>query len=189
LLLRCYSAYFFFISDEIVSGEQLLTIRTQNDQIIFLRKFTAQRVVNEAGCVKDLEGQPIPSHVQIWINPEVPDASTLAIHVLNCLMDAHWPVDGIDPIPDPPSSVPKYLSRAEAAGGLGNGGVTVVSNHADGIAGNALAEALFNNSTAYGMGQNHEPYWMPVPAGTLRVVIGPKSEPLEIPRPPPGQKR
>lgn len=160
-----------------------------------LRKLAGPRDINIETFKKELEGKP-KAPVVIWYLPDSSDGYWFATRLLSALVSAGWQVAWPTAIPDFDEQFVGSLfpndanliallrgqPRAVNAGGQPSG-VTVVG---DSIKGDFMKEdtpfrALFNalsKSTNFGMYGSGGSQFMPVPKGTLRVVVAAKTDPM-----------
>jgi hypothetical protein len=164
-----------------------------------LRKLAGPRLINFDKLKEELDGKP-KAPVTIWYVPEVPDGYLFATRLSVALRAAGWEVSGPQIIPGltkedvakiwPNNAEQVFPTLREQppamnAGGQPNG-VTVVGDGTTDIIGNApmspfkaLLEAL-SKSTHFGMYGSSGSQFMPVPKGTLRVVVAAKTDPMFI---------
>jgi hypothetical protein len=163
-----------------------------------LRNFSGQRRVDREILKNELQGKP-KAPVAIWYLPDSSDGYWFATGLFADLQTCGWQADFPIPIPDIDDQTvekimpggPRLLSmlranpRAVNAGGQPSG-MTVVG---DGISGDTDApdtpfKALLNalaKSTFFGVYGSGASQFMPVPKGTLRIVISAKPDPIFIP--------
>jgi hypothetical protein len=147
-------------------------------QLEHLRKLAGPRSLNHEVFIKELEGKP-KAAVQIWYLPDSSDGWPFALRLRAALASAGWEVGESGPIPelDPKNMLARDTPRAMAAGGQ-PGGITVVGPGLDSpevTPARALFMALAK-STELGMYGSTGSQLMPVPEGTLRVVIAAKPD-------------
>jgi hypothetical protein len=158
-----------------------------------LRQLSGPRDLDFEVFKKEIEEKP-KAPVAIWYLPDSSDGYWFASRLFTALNAAGWSAAFPVTIPDldeqsvravvpdmPASLLPTLLSmpRAVSAGGQASG-VTVVGDNskADPNAGTPFA-ALFHalaKSTTFGMSSGASQF-MPVPRGTLRVVVAAKTDP------------
>ena len=143
---------------------------------------------------KELEGKP-KAPVVIWYLPDSSDGYWFASRLHLALNAAKWQVAWPIAIPEldeknveevAPSSgvllsILRGMPRAVNAGAQPNGVTVVGDKAAADIKDNTPFSALFNalaKSTTFGMYGSGASQFMPVPSGTLRVVIAAKSDPM-----------
>ncbi len=157
-----------------------------------LRELAGPRSIDHVVFAKELEGKPKPQHVQIWYLPDSTDGWTFSFHLRVALLEAGWPVDPLPvaiPEPDPNNILTRGMPRAMLAGGQPAGVTIVTSSHADlenqqganAALMNAIGKSLRPAGTLYGSGGSQ---FMPVPEGTLRIVVATKLDPLFLKEPP-----
>jgi hypothetical protein len=147
-----------------------------------LRRLSAPRGLNRAKFLKALEGKPTMP-VEILFLREAPDASWLAKVLADSLREAGWGMSSINPLPELDPSSTEYRrgdSNIIAAGGQG-AGITVVHHGEPNPAVDALMIAIGTGTGTPVRGTGGD---TPVAEGKLRVIIGPKSEPLYFPKAP-----
>lgn len=159
-----------------------------------LRRLSGPRDINFNEFQKQLANKP-KAPVVIWYLPDSSDGYWFASRLFVALGALKWQVESPKPIPDldekvvetimPSSasllSILRSMPKAINAGGQPSG-ITVVSDGVDAeISENTPYSALFNalaKSVPFGMYGSGGSQFMPVPKGTLRVVIAAKSEPI-----------
>jgi hypothetical protein len=149
-----------------------------------LRKLAGPRQLDRSIFVKELEGKP-KANVQIWYVTDSSDAFSFATQLLGALINAGWGLDMPEPLPGPPYNAPfsaqvwNKLPKSVVAGGQASG-VTVVGANEDfhkETPFKALYMAL-SKSTDFGVSGSGSSQAMPVPDGTVRVVVAAKTDPL-----------
>jgi hypothetical protein len=157
-----------------------------------LRKLAEPRNINFDVFRKELEGKP-KARVQIWYLPDSSDGYWYAFRLAAALSDSGWEIEGPAPIPepDPHNALLKDMPRAMVAGGQPSG-VTVVGSAPvggdmppEGTPFRVLEEAILK-SAAGGLAQIYGAsgsQFMPVAAGTLRVIVAAKPDPIFAPNP------
>lgn len=158
-----------------------------------LRQLAGPRSLNFDTFKKELEGKP-KARVAIWYLPDVSDAYSFASRLEGALISSGWQVEGYgpQPIPDAPHDMPivRDLPRAMVAGGQPSG-VTIVGDlpmgseldlNAD-TPFNALFRAIMKSTDFLTFGAGGSQF-MPVPKGTLRVIVAAKIDPIFADRPP-----
>jgi hypothetical protein len=142
-----------------------------------LRKLAERRaLVDMEGFLDRLKGAP-KCHVEIWYLRDAPDARWLADMISMGFAEAGWGMVPIQPIPDLDPSSEAYRrgqSNVEAAGGQASG-VTVASRLTTHDSAQAVMRALSRGMQSLMSGSMGD---VPVPEGTIRIVIGRKSEPI-----------
>jgi len=169
-----------------------LKIVELNKETAQLRRIPGPRDINFDVFKKELEGKP-KAPVVIWYLPDTFDGFWFASKLSGALRISDWQV--LDPtptpIPEPDSSLPpaiRNMPRAALATAGQYMGVTVVGDGDDSsMRGNTPYRALFdalrkgtNLTSVSGAGGSQ---FMPVPKGTLRVVVAAKAEPKFIEKP------
>jgi hypothetical protein len=159
-----------------------------------LRKLSGPRDVDFDAFKKEIEGKP-KAPVVIWYLPDSSDGYWFASRLFTALGIAKWDVAFPTPIPDldeksveaPMPGATKLLSilrgmpRAVNAGGQPSGVTVVGANEQLDSTQETPLRALLNalsKSTNFGMYGSGGSQFMPVPPGTLRVVIAAKTDPL-----------
>jgi hypothetical protein len=162
-----------------------------------LRKLAGPREINFDRLKEELEGKP-KAPVAIWYVPEVSDGYWFASRLFSGLhmagWEASWPQtipeltkEDIDRVmPDPSGRLYAILHGQPPAMNAGGqpSGITVVGDsdigafepNAPMTAHKALFQALAK-STDFGMAGGFSQF-MPVPKGTLRVVVAAKADPI-----------
>ena len=163
-----------------------------------LRKLSGPRDINFDVFKKQLEGKPT-APVVIWYLPDSSDGYWFASRLQVALGVSGWKTEGWPiPIPPPPdNAIPwRDMPRAVVAGGQAMG-VTLVGDAStpgdvSNMTGDTPFKALFdalakgtNLSGTYGAGGSQ---FMPVPKGTLRVVVAAKADPMFRDDPPKADK-
>jgi hypothetical protein len=169
-----------------------------------LRKLAGPRDINFDKLKEALEGQP-KALVVIWYVPEVSDGYWFASRLFTALHTAGWEVSWPQAVPQltkehvdrvvPDGSAQLYsllLGQPPAmnAGGqpsgvtvVGDGDHTALEPNAPASPYRTLFQAL-SKSTDFGMFGSGGSQFMPVPKGTLRVVIAAKTDPMFVDSPP-----
>lgn len=153
-----------------------------------LRKLASPRGINHPIFEAEIKGKP-KAPVVIWYMPDSSDGWQFAFQLQVALMSAEWEVAPPKPIPEvPQASLWRDTPRAMAAGGQPSG-VTVVGTdyEMNDPAFKALYDALAKSNTefaTYGSGGSQA---LPVPTGTLRVVIAGKIDPIFTNKPQPAK--
>ena len=160
-------------------------------QVATLQKLAGPRMINAEAFRKALEGKP-KAHVAIWYLPDTSDGWWFSFNLQAALLTLGWEADNPVPIPEPDPAAAEAIMRgtgqfvraqprAMVAGGQ-PWGVTVVGpdvqNSMDGTAFGALFNAL-GKSTDFGIYGGGSQF-MPVPKGTLRVVVAAKPDPMLV---------
>jgi HAMP domain-containing protein len=157
-----------------------------------LRNLAGPRDINFDVFHKELEGKP-KAHVQIWYLPDSSDGYWFASRLRGALGIAGWDVESPTSIPEPDqrNMLVRDMPRTMAAGGQPSG-VTIVGSNmqespVEGTPFHALMDALAKSAQlglghVYGAGGSQ---FMPVPQGTLRVIVAAKSDPMFAPAPAP----
>jgi hypothetical protein len=155
-----------------------------------LRNLAGPRDINFDIFRREIEGKP-KAHVQIWYLPDSSDGYWFASRLRGAIGIAGWDVESPVSIPEPDqrNTLVRDMPRAVAAGGQPSG-VTIVGSNirelpAEGTPFRALMDALAKSAqlglgTVYGAGGSQ---FMPVPEGTLRVVVAAKTDPMFAPAP------
>jgi hypothetical protein len=165
-----------------IDADRELKIAELNKETEQLRQLAGPRLLNHDVFVKELEGKPKPKSVAIWYLPDVPDAWAFALRLQGALINAGWPIEPMAPAPESPKEVVPWrdVPRTMVAGAQPSG-VTVVGGtiNMEEPWFKALFEALVKSTTfgIYGSGGSQ---YMPVPPGTLRVVVAAKSDPIFV---------
>jgi hypothetical protein len=169
-----------------------------------LRKLAGPREINFDKLKEGLEGQP-KAPVVIWYVPEVSDGYWFASRLFSALRMAGWETSWPQTIPGlTKEDVDKVMPDASGllysilrgqppamnAGGQPSG-ITVVGDgdhaafepNAPMSPFKALFQAL-STSTDFGMYGSGGSQFMPVPKGTLRVVVAAKTDPMFVDKPP-----
>ncbi len=169
-----------------------------------LRKLAGPREINLDKLKEVLEGQP-KAPVVIWYVPEVSDGYWFASRLFSALHMAGWEASWPQAVPQltredvdkvmPDASGPLYSvlhgqPPAMNAGGqpsgvtvVGDGDHTALGPDAPASAFTTLFKAL-SKSTDFVMYGSGGSQFMPVPKGTLRVVIAAKTDPMFVDSPP-----
>jgi hypothetical protein len=145
-----------------------------------LRVLAGPRGLNHEIFAKEIAGKP-KAPVEIWYLPDASDSWQFAFHLEVALHEAGWQIGRPIPIPEPPPTVPwRDMPRAIVAGGQ-PAGITVIGSNIAEIDGDPALKALFEalaKSTNFGMYGSGGSQALPVPKGTLRVVIAAKTDPM-----------
>jgi hypothetical protein len=145
-----------------------------------LRKLAGPRSLDQGVFVKELEGKPKPRSVAIWFLPDSSDGWMFSFRLYGALITAGWPVTNPTPIPESPKEIIPWrdIPRTMVAGGQPSG-VTVVGGTID------MSEPWFKplfdalaKSTDFGIYGSGGSQWMPVPPGTLRIIVAAKVDPM-----------
>lgn len=184
-------------------AEQQTKTKDAELKLAELRKLAGPRDINLATFKKELEGKP-KAPVAIWYVPEVSDGYWFATRLSSALQMAGWEVSWPQNIPElTREDVEKVMSdssgrifsllRAQppamTAGAQPNGVTIVGDGDLSALKPDAAMsplKALFqalSKSTGFGMYGSGGSQFMPVPKGTLRVVIAAKADPLFIDKP------
>lgn len=149
-------------------------------QLEQLRTLAGPRTLNHEIFAKEIAGKP-KAPVEIWYLPDASDSWQFCLHLDVALHEAGWQVSQPIPIPaPPPNSFWKDLPRAMAAGGQ-PAGITIVGADMADMDSDPAFKALFEalaKSTKFGMYGSGGSQAMPVPKGTLRVVVAAKTDPM-----------
>ncbi|WP_157083445.1 hypothetical protein [Bradyrhizobium manausense] len=169
-----------------------------------LRKLAGPREINFERLNEALKGQA-KAPVVIWYVPEVSDGYWFASRLFSALHSAGWDPSWPQAVPElTKEDVDKVMPDASGrlfsvlrgqppamnAGGqpsgvtvVGDGDHTNLEQNAPASAFKALFQAL-SKSTDFGMYGSGGSQFMPVPKGTLRVVIAAKTDPIFVDTPP-----
>jgi len=123
----------------------------------------------------------------IWYLPDSSDGWVFSFQLFNALHSAGWDCGWPTLIPESPQGIPwRDMPRAMVAGGQPSG-VTVVGSDIEmkEPAFTTLFEAL-GKSLDFGVYGSGGSQALPVPAGTLRLVVAGKTDPMFRPLPAPG---
>jgi hypothetical protein len=159
-----------------------------------LRKLSGPRDVDFKSLQRELEGKP-KAPVAIWYLPDSSDGYWFASRLAVALGLAKWEVGSPTTIPDldekiveavvPGStkllSMLREMPRAVNAGGQASGVTVVGDDMTTDVRSNTPYAALFqalSKSTTFGMYGSSGSQFMPVPKGTLRIVIAAKTDPM-----------
>jgi len=158
-------------SDERIA-EQTRKAREAELKLEQLRRTAAPRSLNSDIFAETLKGAP-KAHAQIWYLPDTSDGLSFSSEIFFGFLKAGWNVDLPSPIPDvdPTNESARNMPRALVAGGQPSGISVVASSMKDSSAG-ALVDALLKSTVSMGIS-----LFMPVPTGTVRVVIAAKPDP------------
>jgi hypothetical protein len=156
-------------------------------QLEQMRSLAGPRDINFEVFKKELEGKS-KALVAIWYLPDSSDGYWFASRLRVALGISGWQVEGYGPkpIPEPDQNnmLTRDMPRAVVAGGQSMG-VTVVGDAPMGTSPDPNTDTPFNwlfkalaRSTAFGMYGSSGSQFMPVPEGTLRVVVAAKADPI-----------
>lgn len=168
-----------------------------------LRRLAGPREINFTALKEVLEGQP-KAPVEIWCVPEVLDGYWFASNLFSALHTAGWDASWPQAVPKlRKEEVDKVMPGASGqlfalllgqppamnAGGqpsgitvVGDGDHTALEPNAPASPLKVLFQAL-SKSTEFGMYGSGGSQFMPVPKGTLRVVIAAKTDPIFVDNP------
>lgn len=146
-----------------------------------LRKLSERRtLINRNSFIELLKDQP-KSPTEIWYLREASDARWLADSFASAMQEAGWGFVPIKPIPDLDPSSDEYRrggTNVTAAGGQATG-ITVSSPGGLSPEAEALMRAISRGTEFF---VNGTAGVVPVPPGTLRVIIGNKIDPVFWPK-------
>jgi hypothetical protein len=127
------------------------------------------------------------AHVQIWYLPDSSDGFWFASRLRGALGIAGWDAESPIPIPEPDKNnlLTVGMPRALVAGGQPSG-VTIVGSNIQEFEGTPLGALIgaLSKSARLGLGNVYGSggsQLMPVPEGTIRVVVAAKSDPMFAP--------